>query len=107
MCSLIFAIPHFLGVYFEIAVKVNELLSPLFYAFYSVVRGLAGPNFFFYVYDDCVYLSGAADDVIPRLVWVSWVVIVVLVISVSMLWISNLWIELYRERTGKIEKKTR
>lgn len=53
------------------------------------------------------YLSGAADDVIPRLVWFSWGVVVILAISVSMLWISNLWIELYRERTRKFEKKTR
>ncbi|GFY87345.1 DNA-binding storekeeper-like protein [Actinidia rufa] len=51
------------------------------------------------------YLSGAADHVIPRWVWISWVVVVVSAISVSILWISNLWVELYRERTGKIVKK--
>ncbi|KAL6960462.1 hypothetical protein U1Q18_038225 [Sarracenia purpurea var. burkii] len=87
----------------EIAAKVYEFLSPPFYAFYSVVRGLAGPIFMYEMIT--FYLSGAADSVIPRWVWVSWLVVVVMAISVSILWISNLWIELYRERTGKFEKK--
>uniref|UniRef100_A0A5B6YTE0 TLC domain-containing protein n=1 Tax=Davidia involucrata TaxID=16924 RepID=A0A5B6YTE0_DAVIN len=88
-----------------IAGKVYEFLSPPFYALYSVVRGLAGPIF---VYEMCVfYISGAADNLIPRWVWVSWIVVVVMAISVSILWISNLWVELYRERTAKIEKKIR
>lgn len=87
------------------AAKVYEFLSPPFYALYSVVRGLAGPVFMYKMI--VFYWSGNADGVIPRWVWVSWVVVVVMAISVSILWISNLWVELYRERTGKIEKKTR
>ncbi|KAF8390594.1 hypothetical protein HHK36_025121 [Tetracentron sinense] len=87
------------------AAKLYRFLSPPFYAFYSVVRGLAGPLF---VYEMGVfYFSGAADSVIPRWVWVSWMIVVVTAISVSILWISNLWLELYRERTGKVEKKMR
>ncbi|XAR51971.1 hypothetical protein NMG60_11006784 [Bertholletia excelsa] len=86
-----------------IAAKVYDLLSPPFYAFYSVVRGVAGPLFMYQM--TMFYLSGMADDVIPRWVWVSWVVVVVMAISVSILWISNLWVELYRERTGKDRKK--
>ncbi|XP_057482400.1 TLC domain-containing protein At5g14285-like [Actinidia eriantha] len=87
----------------DVAAKVYDLLSPPFYAFYSVVRGLAGPIFMYEMIR--FYLSGAADHVIPRWVWVSWVVVVVSAISVSILWISNLWVELYRERSGKIVKK--
>lgn len=89
----------------KFAARVCRILSPPFYALYSVVRGLVGPVF---VYKMVVfYVSGAADEVIPRWVWVSWVVVVVMAISVSILWITNLWIELYRERSGKIEKKVR
>lgn len=86
-----------------IAAKVYAFLSPPFYVLYSVVRGLAGPLF---VYEmGAFYWSGAADNVIPRWVWVSWIVVVVTAISVSLLWISNLWVELYRDRIGKLEKK--
>lgn len=86
-----------------LAAKVYGLISPSFYAFYSVVRGLFGP---FFVYKmGFFYLSGEADGVIPKWVWVSWMIVVVMAISVSILWISNLWVELYRERKSKLEKK--
>ncbi|WCJ27506.1 TRAM LAG1 and CLN8 (TLC) lipid-sensing domain containing protein [Euphorbia peplus] len=89
----------------EFASKVYDLLSPPFYALYSVVRGFLGPYF---VYRMTVfYMSGVADSVIPRWIWVSWVVVVVAAISVSILWISNLWVELFRERKrGVLEKKS-
>ncbi|GMN42681.1 hypothetical protein TIFTF001_011908 [Ficus carica] len=86
------------------AAKLHRLLSPPFYALYSLVRGFAGPYFLYQM--AAFYLSGAADTVIPRWVWVSWIVVVFTAISVSILWITNLWVELYRERTGKLEKKT-
>ncbi|KAF8378142.1 hypothetical protein HHK36_029479 [Tetracentron sinense] len=85
--------------------KLYEILSPPFYTFYSVVRGLAGP---FFVYEMGVfYFSGAADSVIPRWVWVSWMIVISTAISMSILWISNLWMELYRERTGQVKEKMR
>lgn len=87
----------------RVAKRVYDFLSPPFYAFYSVVRGLAGPMFMYEM--SKFYWSGAADDVIPRWVWVSWVIVVVMAISVSILWISNLWVDFYRERTGTIQKK--
>ncbi|KAL0461754.1 UNVERIFIED_CONTAM: TLC domain-containing protein [Sesamum latifolium] len=87
----------------EFARKVFDLMSPPFYAFYSVVRGLLGPYF---VYRMCVfYGSGAADDVIPTWVWVSWVLVAVMIIFVSLLWISNLWMLFYSERSKKAERK--
>ncbi|KAJ4973646.1 hypothetical protein NE237_006820 [Protea cynaroides] len=85
------------------AARLYELLSPPFYAFYSVIRGLAGPAFVYKM--GMFYASGAADSVIPRWLTVSWMVVVVMAISVSILWISNLWLELYRERSKKLEKK--
>ncbi|XP_023772964.1 TLC domain-containing protein At5g14285 [Lactuca sativa] len=80
----------------KIAAQVFAVLSPPFYALYSVVRGLFGPVF---VYKMLVfYLSGDADDVIPRWVWVSWISVVIAAISVSVLWIYNRWLELYSGR---------
>ncbi|KAL9454315.1 hypothetical protein AB3S75_009826 [Citrus x aurantiifolia] len=87
----------------EFAGKVYHILSPPFYAFYSVVRGVLGPMF---VYEMCVfYMSGAADPVIPKWVWISWLIVVASAISVSILWVSNLWIQLFRERRGLFYKK--
>jgi hypothetical protein len=89
----------------EFAAKVYDFLSPPFYVLYSIVRGFVGPYFVYRM--GAFYISGAAEGLIPRWVWVSWIVVVMSAISVSILWISNLWVELYRDRTGKLEKKTR
>ena len=78
-----------------------ELLSPPFYAFYYVVKGFIGPLF---LYKMGVFLSEAGDHVIPRWIWVSWIIVVLLAILVSILWISNLWVGLYRERKTKLQE---
>lgn len=85
------------------AAKVYEILSPPFYAFYSVVRGVAGPWF---VYEmGMFYATGVNEHKIPKWIWVSWLVVVVSALCVSILWIVNLWIELFRERSYKLGKK--
>ncbi|CAA2954009.1 TLC domain-containing protein At5g14285-like [Olea europaea var. sylvestris] len=89
----------------KFAAKVYDTLSLPFYAFYSVMRGLMGPYFVYRMF--VFYLSGVANNVIPKWAWISWISIVVTAISVSILWISNLWIELYSGRMKKIEKKIR
>ncbi|XWS40626.1 hypothetical protein CRYUN_Cryun17cG0011800 [Craigia yunnanensis] len=87
----------------ELAAKVYAFLSPYFYAFYSVVRGIFGP---FFVYRMGVfYISGGADNVIPRWLWISWMFVIVTAIGVSVLWIYNLWIQLFKEKKVKLEKK--
>ncbi|KAE9599525.1 hypothetical protein Lal_00039531 [Lupinus albus] len=87
------------------AAKVFDALSLPFYALYSVVRGFVGP---YYMYRMVVfYAGGGADGLVPRWVWVSWVVVVVMAIGVSIMWISNLWLELYRKRTRKLDEKIR
>ncbi|KAB2610095.1 transmembrane protein 136-like [Pyrus ussuriensis x Pyrus communis] len=87
----------------KFAAKVYDLLSPPFYILYSIVRGFVGPYFVYRM--GAFYISGAADGLIPRWVWGSWIVVVMAAISVSILWISNLWVELFRARTGELEKK--
>ncbi|KAF6156902.1 hypothetical protein GIB67_000442 [Kingdonia uniflora] len=85
------------------ASRLYQVLSPPFYVFYSIVRGFAGPLF---VYEmGAFYLSGAADNVIPRWLWVSWMIVVVTAIGVSIMWIANLWVELFRDRNEKVEEK--
>ncbi|PKI59276.1 hypothetical protein CRG98_020356 [Punica granatum] len=86
-----------------VARKVLDVLSWPFYAFYSVVRGVAGP--LFVVEMGRFYASGKAEGLIPAWMWVSWILVVVTAIFVSVLWIANLWVELYRERKGKLEHK--
>ncbi|KAL8471102.1 hypothetical protein ACS0TY_028081 [Phlomoides rotata] len=89
----------------KFAAKVYDILSPPFYALYSVVRGFVGPYFVYRMFS--FYLSGAADSVIPKWIWISWVIVVVMAISVSILWILNLWIDFFREMEKKSEKKVR
>lgn len=89
----------------QIAAKVYDLLSPPFYILYSLIRGFVGPYFIFRMV--AFFASGLADGLIPRWVWISWVVVVLTAIGVSIMWISNLWVELYRERTRKLGEKTR
>ena len=89
----------------EFAAKVFDFLSPPFYVLYSLVRGFIGPYF---VYKMVVfYMGGSVDGLIPRWLWISWVGVVLTAIVVSIMWISNLWVELYRYRRRKLEKKVR
>ncbi|XP_019176095.1 PREDICTED: TLC domain-containing protein At5g14285-like [Ipomoea nil] len=78
-------------------------LSPIFYGFYSVVRGVVGP--WFVCKMGRALLGGAAQGVIPKGIWVSWMVVIVSAIMVSILWVLNLWVELYRETKRKDFKK--
>lgn len=87
----------------EFAATVYDVLSPPYYAVYSVARGFLGPYFVYQM--GVFYVSGAAETVIPKWVWVSWMFVVIMAISVSILWVMNLWIQLYRERSRKLEKK--
>ncbi|KAK2974305.1 hypothetical protein RJ640_026866 [Escallonia rubra] len=86
------------------AAKFYGFLSPIFYAFYSVVRGIFGPIL---VYKMVVfYASGAADGVIPRWAWVSWIIVIVSAILVSIFWVSNRWIDYFGERSDEVQKKS-
>lgn len=85
------------------AANVYRILSPPFFALYSIMRGLLGPLFF--VKMSVFYLSGEAGDVISWWVLVAWIVVIGGAIFVSILWISNLWMEMFRERKGDGEKE--
>ncbi|KAF0927123.1 hypothetical protein E2562_029986 [Oryza meyeriana var. granulata] len=86
------------------AARVYSALSPPFYFLYTIVRGVAGPLFFLKM--SLFYLSGQAVDVIPWWVRISWIIVVGTAITVSNLWIWNLWKELFRERKQSMAKKS-
>lgn len=85
------------------AARAYAAICPPFYALYSIVRGVAGPLFLLKM--AAFYLSGQALDVIPWWVRISWVVVVGIAITVSNLWIWNLWKELFRERSQAMMAK--
>ncbi|KAL8253574.1 hypothetical protein R6Q59_031795 [Mikania micrantha] len=76
--------------------RLYRVLSPYFYVFYTVVRGVFGPLF---VYRMVVfYLNGGGDGVVPVWAWASWMVVIVCAILVSMLWVSFLWLNFFKEK---------
>lgn len=87
------------------AASVDRVLSVPFYGLYSVVRGLLGPYVVFQM--AAFYSGGGAEGVIATWVWISWVVVVSVAIAGSVAWVSNLWIEVYTERSRKVEQKIR
>ena len=78
-----------------LAARVYESLSPPFFSFYTVMRGFLGPVFFYKM--SRFYLAGKASEVISWWVSLSWIIVVGTAISVSILWIVNNWLELFRE----------
>ncbi|CAN8266477.1 unnamed protein product [Cochlearia groenlandica] len=81
-----------------LARKVREVLSPPFYLFYTVVRGLAGPVA---LYDMAVvYGSGAAEGTIPRWVWISWLLVIGSAILLSVLWVLRNWVDWFKEKNS-------
>ncbi|KAK6139159.1 hypothetical protein DH2020_027100 [Rehmannia glutinosa] len=85
------------------AALVLEFLSPCFYAYYTVVRGILGPLFVYKI--GLVFASGVDNGVIPRWAWISWIVVIIAGIGLSILWVLHLWIDLYREKSTKELKK--
>ncbi|WOL04153.1 TLC domain-containing protein [Canna indica] len=78
------------------AAKIYKYLSPPFYVLYTVMRGFIGPVFFYNM--SAYYLSGKASNVIPLWVSAAWIVVVGGAILVSIMWISNLWLEFFRKK---------
>ncbi|XP_073130012.1 TLC domain-containing protein At5g14285-like [Henckelia pumila] len=85
------------------AAAVLEFLSPIFYAYYSVVRGILGPLLAYKI--GLFFTSGLGDGVLPAWAWISWIFVIGTAIGVSVLWVLNLWIDFYRERVHENTKK--
>lgn len=89
----------------HVATACDAALALPFYGLYSIVRGLLGPYVVFRMV--VFYSGGGAEGAIATWVWVSWVVVVSMAIAGSIVWVSNLWIEVQRERSRKVEQKIR
>ncbi|XP_050206892.1 TLC domain-containing protein At5g14285 [Mercurialis annua] len=85
------------------AARLFQVLSTPFLVFYSVVRGVLGP--LFVVKMGVFYFGGEGDGLIPRWAWISWMVVIVTAILVSILWVSNRWGYWFRERNRMDRKK--
>ncbi|KAK9063502.1 hypothetical protein SSX86_017372 [Deinandra increscens subsp. villosa] len=79
------------------AKRLYDGLSPYFYGVYMVVRGVLGPLLVCKMV--VFYLNGGGDGVVPFWAWVSWMVVIVCALLLSMLWVSSLWLEFYKERS--------
>ncbi|KAK9934438.1 hypothetical protein M0R45_021583 [Rubus argutus] len=101
-CQNVWTLASFRKADSAAAAKLYDFLSPWFYAFYSVFRVVLGPLFMFKM--GLFYLSGAAGEEVPRWAWVSWMVVIVIAICVSILWVLNHWKDWYRD---KLQKKMR
>ncbi|PON82787.1 TRAM/LAG1/CLN8 domain containing protein [Trema orientale] len=102
LCQNVWTLASFRKADTPAASKLYEYLSPRFYAFYSVFRGFLGPLFVLKM--GIFFISGAADTLIPRWAWISWMVVITTAIFVSIVWVLNHWIEWFRERS-RVQKK--
>ncbi|KAK7849577.1 tlc domain-containing protein [Quercus suber] len=50
---------------------------------------------------------GGANNLIPRWAWISWMVVIVVAVMISILWVSNLWIFWFRQRSHRAQKKVK
>ncbi|CAM8948315.1 hypothetical protein QQ045_017660 [Rhodiola kirilowii] len=82
-----------------VAERVYKVLSPLFYVAYTVARGVVGPAVIWEM-GAFYWGSGGGGGVIPMWLWVSWMVVIVAAVLVSQLWILNLWLVWFGERSG-------
>ncbi|XP_021647509.2 TLC domain-containing protein At5g14285 [Hevea brasiliensis] len=96
-CQNVWSIARFRKNEVPAAARLYEFLSPPFLAFYSVVRGILGPFFAFKM--GVFYLRKEGDDLVPGWAWISWMVVTVTAILVSILWVSKHWIDWLRKRS--------
>ncbi|KAK8516721.1 hypothetical protein V6N13_080827 [Hibiscus sabdariffa] len=100
-CQNVWTIAGFRRADLPVAGKVFDVLSLPFYAFYTVVRGIVGPFF--------VYKMGAFyvkdENSISVWAWVSWMIVIVTAILVSIVWVFDHWIDWFRRRNYQVMKK--
>lgn len=104
-CQNAWSIASFRKADVPAAARLYEFLSPPFYTFYSVVRGILGPICLFKM--GVFYVSRPADFLVPGWAWISWMIVIGTAILVSILWVSNHWIDWCRERSYGAQKKGR
>ncbi|KAE8664607.1 NAD(P)-binding Rossmann-fold superfamily protein isoform 1 [Hibiscus syriacus] len=101
LCQNVWTISGFRRADLPVAGKVFDVLSLPFYAFYTVVRGIMGP---FFVYKMGVFYM-KDENSIPLWAWVSWMIVIVTAILVSIVWVFDHWMTWFRRRNYQAMKK--
>ncbi|XP_023554709.1 TLC domain-containing protein At5g14285-like [Cucurbita pepo subsp. pepo] len=76
------------------AAKFQDFVSPYFFTFYSILRGGFAPVFLHKMGE--FYVSSAAENLIPKWAWISWMGVIGTAILVSILWVGNHWVLWFR-----------
>lgn len=87
------------------AAALFDFLSPIFYAYYTGVRGIVAPLFVYRIVGGVLDSGVGGNGVIPRWAWISWIVVTVVGIGLSVWWVLCLWINLYRQKSERELKK--
>lgn len=104
-CQNVWSLAGFQKAQVPASAKLYEVLSPPFYAMYSMVRGIMGPLFVHQMW--VFYKSKSAENLMERWAWVSWIVVTTTGILLSVLWVMNNWIDWYRDRSYRALKKVK
>ncbi|KAH7856837.1 hypothetical protein Vadar_006036 [Vaccinium darrowii] len=105
-CQNVWSLARFRRGESPAAARVYGFLSPLFYSLYSVVRGVLGPVFVWKMGRAfCLKEEQGGIIPIPTWVWVSWMVVIVSAILLSVLWVWIRWVDWCRERGWNKEMK--
>lgn len=98
-CQNVWSLAGFRKADVGFADELYRALCLPFYVLYSVVRGVVGPLFVYQMWS--VYCGQGDEFVVPKWAWVSWMVVIVIGILLSVVWILCNWIDLYRETSSK------
>ncbi|XP_057494152.1 TLC domain-containing protein At5g14285-like [Actinidia eriantha] len=102
LCHNTWRISGFRRAHSQVAARVQEF-SPLFYGFYTVVRGILAPVFVCKM--AIFYLRGGGDGLVPMWAWVSWTVVIAGGNLFSIVWVFNMWLGLWGERGNQKKLK--
>ncbi|CAN1794748.1 3-oxoacyl-[acyl-carrier-protein] reductase 1, chloroplastic [Linum perenne] len=95
-CQNVWSISRFRKEESAAAAKLYEFLSPPFYVFYLVVRGVLGPVFMIQMV--VFFAGGEADGLIPAWIWGSWMVVIISAIVISVMWVMGHWVGWCKEK---------
>lgn len=95
-CQNVWALAGYRRGDVKAAAKFQDFLAPYFYTFYSILRGGLAPVILHKM--GVFYVSGLAENLIPKWAWISWMGVIATAIFVSILWIGNHWVVWYQYR---------
>ncbi|KAG4206028.1 hypothetical protein ERO13_A04G138600v2 [Gossypium hirsutum] len=98
-CQNVWTLAGYRKADLPVAGKVFDLISLPFFAFYTIVRGIIGPLFVYKM--GVFYINQMAGDSIPVWAWVSWMIVIVTAILISIVWVFDHWIDWFKRRKAR------